>query len=201
MTSLISFEFKDKQFLKIDSLLSAVQPAIEDARVGGMFSIANFYRQESRNVIEGFRLKENRLSRDYGKEFTRGKKLSGQPFSNNLFRKKKAFQFLAPLVRFRVFARSGLIVLGFGTQKNRFDRNLTRIGKLVQSGYTIDVTQKMRSALALTGEVFLKKSTTSLKVEPRPIFSVAVRGKDARAIEVFRKKAMSRFSQRLRKAS
>ena len=195
---LVSFEFKDKEFIRVESIVKTIEPSLDRAKVGGLFSIGNFYRQEARQKIEGFRT-DISLSQDYRKKYTRGKKLSGDPFKKRILKHRKPFGFLARLVRFRVFSRSNLVVLGFGTQDNRFDRELLKIGSFMQSGYEIDVTQKMRRAIALTEGIFLKKSTTKLKVPARPVFSEIIKGSDSRAAKVFRDKVMKSFNQNMKK--
>lgn len=100
------------------------------------------------------------------------------------FIKKTAFHFLGKFARFKLQRRATQVRIQFGKTKSgkggEFDKNLIKLSKEMQRGRNILVTDKMRRLFGATkrkaddipGQEFfpLRKDTTSLKMEGRPVF-------------------------------
>lgn len=96
---------------------------------------------------------------------------SGQSrlFHRSLFGRTSPFETFGKFARYLVFNQQ--MMVGFSTQKKPFgfNRDLEQIMARAQQGETIQVTPKMRRLWASSGEFFLRKSTSTLRVPPRPI--------------------------------
>ncbi len=87
----------------------------------------------------------------------------------SFFGRTSPFGVFGRFARYLVFNQQ--MMVGFSTQKRPlgFNRDLEQIMARAQQGETIQVTPKMRRLWAASGEFFLKNSTKTLRVPPRPI--------------------------------
>ncbi|MFA5704447.1 MAG: hypothetical protein WC982_13140 [Advenella sp.] len=123
-----------------------------------------------------------------------GKGFGGAPKRRRRRSSYVPYRFLNRLVRYRVDDDGEMVQIdigkGRGGQPGQYDREMFDLVRRVSTGQTVRVTQKMRGWFGLTrykdpwsdtpepygrlktGETFfpLRKSTTELKVPPRPIF-------------------------------